>query len=171
MDFIGIQQSCYSLPNDANKGVRPEKESVHCLSPINDWKQEIDTLLDEVQIMALMMTLNGTCFSADGRLDEELRKTENRFFPPWFNKEKMRRVFRKLGQDVLLRTSDNRDTIWKDTTSKDTASKDITSIKKKVSTTYFLDRYQDLRMSTASHIIFRTDFPCLNAGLRSVRTW
>ncbi|KAK5095249.1 hypothetical protein LTR24_003216 [Lithohypha guttulata] len=104
---VGVQASCYCAPLDWQQENYVTNAANSSTSAIRNWQQEIEGLLDELQIMALTMTLDANTFSSGDELNAEFRRIEMNFFAPWFDTQRMRRVFRKLGQDVLRRTLQN----------------------------------------------------------------
>lgn len=89
---VGVQASCYPPSFDWQQGNHIANAAKGTTSAVHNWEWEIEGLLDEVQIMALTMTLDANHFSSNDKLKAEFRKIESRFFPPWFDAERMRRV-------------------------------------------------------------------------------
>lgn len=153
---VGIQASCYEPHNAGNENDTVGKTFEGSPSSTLDWKKHVEELLDEVQTIALTMTLDARYFSSNDRLEAEFCRTERQFFPSWFDTRRMRRIFRKLGQDVLRRTLHNAP---------------MSSSAKATSKEYLLDRYQDHHIRNVVLSDLCEEYPCLVPGLADVHTW
>ncbi|KAK5938728.1 hypothetical protein PMZ80_008920 [Knufia obscura] len=153
---IAVQHSCYVAQTTSVKHEESQEPPHACWDATQSAEEVMDDLLDETQTVALTMLLEPGHFSKDGKLEAEFNEVEARLFPPSFDTQRAKRIFRKLRLNVLQRSVHN-----------DQAHLPAGPITGKALLRYIHnDRIQDSVLQC-----FRDKFPCLLPGLDKVRTW